>query len=184
MIEVKADPENYSTNDNRFRFVFNDQTQKEFPGTTLTIMGSTKAGIFNSLTIYKNEEPITKLDFKYKYSSSSKFEAIKFNRFVAVGFSGYFYLYDLSDESIKLFIDFGGYFVQFKIFEKHLLIAYNSGVYCLTEYGDIKWHNGNIGIDGVILSEVKKGKLYGSGEIDPPDGWQDFILDIESGKQL
>jgi hypothetical protein len=93
-------------------------------------------------------------------------------------------LYDLSSSTIVLFIDFNGYFDKFKICDQLLLVAYNSGIYCLTKFGSIKWHNNNIGLDGIIITEIKDGKIYGSEQIDPPDGWKDFILDFNTGRQI
>jgi hypothetical protein len=88
----------------------------------------------------------------------------------------------LSTVTIVHFIDFNGYFDKFKISEEHLLVAYNSGIYCLTKYGQIKWHNSSIGLDGIIINDIENGKIYGSEQIDPPDGWTDFILDFETGR--
>jgi hypothetical protein len=182
-VEAVIDKIDYSTNDNDFELVFNDTSKVDANCQVISFGDLTKTKLSDTLTIFRNKKPITKLELRYSYSSSSKLEAIKFNRFIAVGLSGFFYLYDLSTGTVVLFIDFNGYFDEFKISEEHLLVAYNSGIYCLTKYGQIKWHNSIIGLDGIIINEIENGKIYGSEQIDPPDGWTNFILDFETGNR-
>lgn len=177
-------PVDHSGNDELYKFVFDDLTHPEMQYQQINIGASPSSALRESLTFYKNNEVFSRLAFHYLYSSFTKKDAIKFNRFVAIGFSGYFYLYDLSTGAIVLFIDLNGYFVSITVWNKMLVVAYNSGLYCLTEYGQIKWHNSSIGIDGVLVKEIGQGKIYGSEQIDPPEGWNDFTLDIETGRRL
>jgi uncharacterized secreted protein with C-terminal beta-propeller domain len=183
VVAVNADATDYTQNDHEFRFVFNDPVHTEKDGCLISFGNLQECKLSETLTIYQNEKPSVKLDFHYKYASSRTQLAIKFNRFVAVGFSGYFFLYDLSTGTVVLFIDFRGYFNDFETYNGHLFVTYNAGIYCLTNYGVIKWHNSNVGIDGVLITEVKEDKVYGSEQIDPPDGWKDFILDLETGQR-
>ena len=183
-VEAVIDTVDYASNDKDFNFIFNDSSKSNIKCPVISFGDLKTSKLSDTLTIYKNGTPITKLELCCYYSSSSKSVAIKFYRFVAVGVSGFFYLYDLSTERIIFFIDFNGYFEEFKISEEHLLVAYNSGIYCLTKYGQIKWHNSNVGLDGIILSEVAEGKIYGREQVDPPDGWRDFILDFGTGKSI
>jgi hypothetical protein len=182
VVAVNTDTTDYSKNDHEYKFVFNDPAHVEAKDCTISFGNLQECKLSAMLTIYQNEKPSVKLDFHYKYASSSNQIAIKFYRFVAVGFSGYFILYDLSTGTVVLFIDFGGYFCDFKIYNGHLLVAYHAGIYCLNHYGTIKWHNSNLGIDGVSITEIKENKVYGSGQIDPPDGWEEFILNLETGQ--
>jgi hypothetical protein len=187
-VEVVVDSTDYSTNDNEFNFVFNDTSNADTSNAdtscqVISFGDLTKSKLFDTLTIFRNEKCIAKLELHYPYSSSNKLEAIKFNRFIAIGLSGFLYLYDLSTETVVMFIDFNGYFDKFKISEENLLVAYNSGIYCLTKYGQVKWHNSNVGLDGIIISDIENGKIYGREQIDPPEGWTDFILDFETGSR-
>jgi hypothetical protein len=182
-VEAAVDSLDYSKNDNDYKLVFNDTLIDDMNCQVISFGNLTKSKLSDTLTIYKNGSPTTKLDLRYAYSCSDKLEAIKFQRFIAIGLSGFFYLYDLSTETVILFIDFNGYFDEFKISDEHLLVAYNSGIYCLTKYGQIKWHNSNIGLDGITINNVENGKIYGSEQIDPPDGWTDFILDFDTGNK-
>lgn len=178
---AKADTFDYASNDSEFKIIFNDTAGAAIIGSIIAIGDLRECNISDTLTIYKSDIVFAKLDFRYRYYSTSKKRAIKFQRFIAVGLSGYFYLYDLSTLTVILFIDFNGYFSEFKVYDQYLLIAYNSGIYCLTKYGSIKWHNSNIGLDGIIINEIKDGKIYGHEQIDPPDGWRDFVLNFDTG---
>lgn len=182
VVAVNADTTDYSKNDHEYRFVFNDPAHAETEVCAISFGSRQECKLFDTLTVYQNEKPSVRLDFQYKYASSSIQIAIKFYRFVAVGFSGYFFLYDLSTRTIVLFIDFNGYFCEFKTYKDHLFVIYHKGIYCLNKYGAIKWHNSNLGIDGVSITEIKEEKVYGSGQIDPPDGWEEFILNLETGQ--
>ena len=182
-VAAVIDTTDYTTNDNDFKFIFNETSNSDIKCPVISFGDLTRSKLSDTLTIYKNGHPLTKLKLHYYYASG-KSEAIKFQRFVAVGLSGFFYLYDLSTETFTLFIDLNGYFGEFKISEEHLLVAYNSGIYCLTKYGQIKWHNSNLGLDGIIINEIKDGRIYGSEQVDPPDGWRDFVLNFETGYRM
>ena len=181
-VKAVIDNIDYSNNDNEYKLVFNDTTKTDLNCQVISFGDLTKSELADTLTIYKNENPITTVDLRYTYSCSSKKEAMKFFNFIAVGLSGFLYLYDLTSKSVVLFIDLNGYFSGFSISNEHLLIAHNRGIYCLTKYGQIKWHT-CIGIDGVIIENVENGNIYGSEQSDPPDGWTDFVLDLETGKR-
>ena len=183
-VEAVIDNIDYSTNDNDFKLIFNNNSNYDTDCQVISFGDSTKSKFTDSLIIYKNNEPIIKLNFQYAYQYSYQKEALKFDRFKAIGLSGFFYLYDLSTETIRLFIDFNGYFDGLKISNQHLLVSYYSGIYCLTKFGEIKWHNNSVGIDGIIITEIDNDKIFGSEQIDPPDGWNDFILDFETGKRI
>ena len=184
IVETVADTTDHSSDDGDFKFVFNDASDSATNCPVISFGDLTTSKLLDTLTIYKKGTLLAKLELRYYYSSSSKAEAIKFYRFVAVGVSGFFYLYDLSTATFILFVDLNGYFDEFKISEEHLLVAYNSGIYCLTKYGQIKWHNSNIGLDGIIINEIKDGRIYGSEQVDPPDGWRDFVLDFITGDRM
>ncbi|WP_300569574.1 hypothetical protein [Flavobacterium sp.] len=182
-VQAVTDTTDYSSNENDFTFVFNDARNTDINCQVISFGDLTTPRLSDTLTIFRNGKPAIKLELRYAYSSSSKLEAIKFHRFVAIGLSGFFYLYDLSTKTVILFIDFNGYFDGFKIAGDNLLVAYNSGIYCFTKHGQIKWHNSNVGLDGIIITNVGEGKIYGSEQIDPPDGWEDFILDLDTGNR-
>ncbi|WP_166881743.1 hypothetical protein [Massilia mucilaginosa] len=41
-----------------------------------------------------------------------------------------------------------------------------------------------IGADGVLIVDAVDGVLRGAGEWDPPGGWRDFTLALDTGERL
>lgn len=54
----------------------------------------------------------------------------------------------------------------------------------INRFGRASWHRGGLAVDGIIITETRDGKIYGSGQVDPPDRWEDFVLELETGKRL
>lgn len=46
------------------------------------------------------------------------------------------------------------------------------------------WKSPQPGLDGVIVSNVKKGVIEGSVEWDPPGGWEYYKLSLGSGRKV
>lgn len=60
-------------------------------------------------------------------------------------------------------------------------VADASGLRCIDKKGNILWTNPALGIDGVVIYEFTDNKILGSGEFDPPGGWEDFAIDKKTG---
>ncbi|MEQ6970910.1 hypothetical protein [Pectobacterium polaris] len=45
----------------------------------------------------------------------------------------------------------------------------------------IIWQSKQCAIDGVIINEIQNNVIYGSGEWDPPGGWEPFCLSLSTG---
>lgn len=85
--------------------------------------------------------------------------------------NGYFgHLYPISSDEYTGFAGF-------------LLVCSASSVCFIDPGGNIVWQSDMLGIDGVIIEDIKDGVIYGSGEWDPPGGWQPFSLDVNSGRR-
>ena len=65
-----------------------------------------------------------------------------------------------------------------------LLILSGSGLVCLGPDGVPLWRRDDLALDGVEIMGVTDGVIYGAGQVDPPDGWQPFALDLKIGKSL
>jgi hypothetical protein len=86
--------------------------------------------------------------------------------------SGYFgHLYTADDLGVSL----AGFSV---------LVASASGLLCFARDGSLRWHAGDLGIDGVIVDSVDNGVVSGAGEWDPPGGWRSFSLLAATGERL
>ncbi|MCC8367966.1 hypothetical protein J8V57_17135 [Xenorhabdus sp. PB61.4] len=45
----------------------------------------------------------------------------------------------------------------------------------------IIWRSKRCAIDGVLIHDIEDNVIYGSGEWDPPGGWEDFTLSLKDG---
>jgi len=79
-------------------------------------------------------------------------------------------------------VDCGFYFGSFKIADTDLLIATASQILCFGPNGEMKWASAQLGIDGVLIEDLKNGVISGTGEWDPPGGWKPFRISIETGQ--
>jgi len=152
----------------------------------IIISGPDSANDPNHEYILLKENDIIQKVFEIKYLTSGGpyKEALIFYKLLVVGHYQFLYLYDLMDNSNILRLELYGYFGHLYIHDNKLFVADAGGIYCLNNKGKIIWKNESLGIDGVFISKFDEGKIYGSGEWDPPGGWRDFILDKNNGRNL
>ena len=60
------------------------------------------------------------------------------------------------------------------------LISTYTDVISVSTDGTEIWRR-SVAVDGVEISDVRNGKIYGAGGIDPPDEWHPFVLDLATG---
>src|SRR5688572_30155942 len=111
-------------------------------------------------------------------------QAILLNDLLAIGLYQFLYLYDLKRKHFICKYEMEGYFGYLYIHEGKLYVTDAACMYCLESNGNLVWQNGNLGIDGVLIERFDGGRIYGSGEWDPPGGWENFVLDIETGNSM
>lgn len=100
---------------------------------------------------------------------------------IGIGFEEFFYLYNLTTtESFQ--IKMNGYFGQIYCVENGFLVCSASNVICIDSNGNVKWICNNLGVDGVIIEEIKEEIVIGSGEWDPPGGWRQFKIFLKTGE--
>lgn len=63
-----------------------------------------------------------------------------------------------------------------------LLVASADRLRAIDRHGELLWTSPPLGVDGVVVSEVKNGHILGEGEWDPPGGWRPFRLELASGR--
>ncbi|MBW8809373.1 MAG: hypothetical protein JF591_11195 [Lysobacter sp.] len=65
-----------------------------------------------------------------------------------------------------------------------VLISSSDALWHLDSSGQPLWRVDDLGIDGVVISDVRQGVVHGSGEWDPPGGWLPFEVDLRTGRVL
>ena len=93
-------------------------------------------------------------------------------------------MFDLNKKEIKVNLSFDGYFGSFEVDNREIFVATDSEMINLTFQGIEKWKADNLGIDGVIISQITETEIIGSGEWDPPGGWESFKLNRKTGKKI
>lgn len=74
------------------------------------------------------------------------------------------------------------YFCRIESAPAHLLVSSGRRVFRIGAKADVLWKSPEVGLDGVIISTTNSaGIVHGSGEWDPPGGWRDFQLSLETG---
>lgn len=62
-----------------------------------------------------------------------------------------------------------------------VLVASASELLSFSLAGALQWRTGGLGIDGVTVESVQGGAIRGSGEWDPPGGWEAFCFSALTG---
>ena len=138
--------------------------------------------------VYIDETP--KYLFRiYLYDESDSFHEIKCSdRSVVVGCGQKVHVFDIYNKAVKS-IKLKGYFghlystddLESHIFSESVLVASAMDIVCVSQVGEVLWQSPCLAVDGVVVSDIESGIVTGSGDYDPPDGWEDFRLDLKSG---
>ena len=135
--------------------------------------------------LLKQDDKIQKVfEIRYTTSCGPYKESVIFNNIIIACHHEFLYMYDMVQDINIRRIKLQGYFGHLYINKDKLYVTDATGVFCFNGIGRMLWHNGELGIDGVFISDFDNNKISGSGEWDPPGGWKDFTLDIETGRSL
>ena len=132
--------------------------------------------------VVRNREQKRAFKIFYEYHCSPFKEAAIVDNLLLVGHEEHFYLYDLTANHNILVLKMNGYFGSFYIDKYNLFVADANGIFRINMNGAILWYSEYLGIDGVIIGKISETEIQGSGEMDPPGGWKDFIIDKKTGK--
>ena len=139
-------------------------------------MGSEFVRVKDSLS-YK---PIVNLKIQSDYSPTFK-QSDTLNDILLIGYGERFAMFDLNKREKITELHFDGYFGEFKVNGDDIFIATDCELINLTLDGQTKWKTNNLGLDGVIIGKISSSEITGSGEWDPPGGWESFIVDRNTG---
>ena len=107
-------------------------------------------------------------------------EVISWNALLVIGFAERVYLVRL-DGTIDASIVLDDYFSGFTCGQDWLLVATATQILRLDPNGEVVWKSESLANDGVVIKQVVDGCVWGEGEINPPDGWQPFVLGLTNG---
>lgn len=167
-------------------FEFSPIVPSEFKGSVKLISGDNTQVLLNiSYLIWREGNSIQDVfEIRFEYHCSPFRQAFILEECLAVGYEEHFYLYDLKQDLNLTTIKMDGYFSKLYFDFDSFYVSSASSIYRVTKNGSIVWINTNLGIDGVLINRFDNGKIFGSGEWDPPGRWRDFILNKVDGSLI
>jgi hypothetical protein len=136
------------------------------------------------VTLESDEGPLLRIDLFRSGEECYAFEqGCIWSGWAAIGWGHHVYLVTLKTRQVSD-LDLGSYFGHMYPTGEHLLIASAESLFCISLDGSLLWRSQPLGIDGVVVDEVKGGVIHGQGEWDPPGGWQPFSISIQTGKAV
>jgi len=134
------------------------------------------------MTVEQDGVPFTRID-AWPLSAGPFTQTATWKNFVVLGWNDHVHIVDPRTREVTT-VECDGYFGHLYPVDDHLLIADASRLVCINERGERLWESDRLGIDGVVLDEVKDGVIVGQGEWDPPGGWKPFRLSVVSGRAV
>lgn len=107
---------------------------------------------------------------------------------VAIGYGEHVSFVDVATKEVKS-VALSGYFGHLYTPEEFgldiqafdFLVASAETLLRFGRDGTIMWEAQQLGIDGVIVHDIKNSNILGSGEWNPPGGWQPFTVRLSDG---
>ncbi len=135
--------------------------------------------------LIKNEQAMVSIfEIRYEYHCSPFKEALITGNILAVGHEEHFYLYDLDNNDTFYKLKVSGYFGHLYFNDNLFFVTDASGIHCIDKAGMVTWTNESLAMDGVIINNFEGDQIYGSAELDPPGGWEDFVISLSTGKVI
>jgi hypothetical protein len=133
--------------------------------------------------VSRDDRPIARLDVYGDPGSETYFqsEAATWHENILVGFGHRVYVVNASTLGC-VDIELPCYFQSFSLASNHALAVFGTGILRLDDRGSVVWENSSLAIDGVIIERIQDDEISGSGEWDPPGGWQPFTISLTDGR--
>ncbi len=110
--------------------------------------------------------------------------AIIWRQWTAIGFGSRTILISLRDQLQQEITVSNDYFSAFVPESQFLIVCFGTGLVRIEPDGVALWKNDQLGIDGVIVSQIEGDVILGNGEWDPPGGWRPFKVSLKTGRAL
>ncbi|WP_435011037.1 hypothetical protein P12x_002329 [Tundrisphaera lichenicola] len=102
---------------------------------------------------------------------------------IAVGYGHYIHFFNLK-LGLNRSYNLDSYFGHIYSDHDYLLVASGMKLFRYSQSANLIWRSSDLGIDGVVVDRVANGIVSGQGEWDPPGGWIDYTIDLDSGQSL
>jgi len=130
--------------------------------------------------IFEYENEVLNLEIRFEYYSTP-FQQIEFiGDLIIIGYQKNLYLYNLTTSFASKY-EMDVYFCQIYCFERGFLVTSATNILCFDSSANLIWASQSLGIDGVIIESVVNRIIFCKGEWDPPGGWKDYKISLDSG---
>lgn len=135
--------------------------------------------------------PALRVDVFTNLECTAFSEAVCIAPVVAIGYGDHVHFVDVRTREAKS-VELSGYFGALYTAEEiglrdrpfDFLVASADSLLRFTADGSLLWRAERLGIDGVRVDDVVGCRIEGSGEWDPPGGWQPFAVDLATGHRI
>lgn len=136
------------------------------------------------VTVEEDDDPILRVDVYEAEPAVHAFaDAVVWAGLVVIGFGDHVHLVSPASGSANS-CSLNGYFGHLYPVAERLLVADAERLHCFEPSGSRLWSTAVLGIDGVVVDAITDGVVEGSGEWDPPGGWEPFRVLLSSGEVL
>jgi hypothetical protein len=136
------------------------------------------------LTVEDETGPRLRVDLYSAVEEHHVFEEVQlWSGLILLGWGERLYLVNPESRATAV-VDLGSYFGHLYRGDDYLLVGTMDRLVRVEPDGTVRWTSDALAIDGVIVEEVTHGIIHGSGEWDPPGGWQPFRLSLETGQRV
>ncbi|MCP4195495.1 MAG: hypothetical protein GY768_33260 [Planctomycetaceae bacterium] len=134
------------------------------------------------ILLHHDTHPALRVDAYPSSEQSFAFnDASIWRNHLIIGWGDHVYLIHLDSTAVTKH-HLGSYFGHLYTDDNYLLVASADRLSRISPDASIAWRSDVLGIDGVIVNDVDGGIINGSGEWDPPGGWQSFQIRLDSGQ--
>lgn len=146
------------------------------------------------LLISKNDDPILILALYVRADEDGWLVSSAFSEFlineshIAIICGDHFDVFDMATHSLRSYSlgDYVGHIysipdIHSDRLHNRVLVATYCHVFLIDLAAGILWKTRPCAIDGVIITSIENNTVSGLGEWDPPDGWEPFKLDLNTG---
>jgi hypothetical protein len=117
-------------------------------------------------------------------SESFVFEDVQaWHELLLIGFGSTLYTVDFAKRAVCVH-PLDDYFGSILTGDAHCLVASGSRILRIDRDGSKLWESDRVAVDGVIISSVEVGTVYGDGEWNPPGGWRPYAISLETGHSV
>jgi hypothetical protein len=144
-------------------------------GRNIALWEAANADFDSNYVLIEKETETINLDIRHPYRVGPFKELLHFGDWIAIGLNDRLYLFNLLTEQFTLHL-LSGYFGSMRITDGRLFVCSAADILSFDASGLLCWVSDQLGMDGVIISNIEYNRINGEGDWNPPGGWEPFSV--------